>query len=111
MSDPTTFDDDELADEEAFFASADPAPQAASDDTEAPAAEVAAPDDDAPDDDAPAAEVAAPEAEPEVLTEDDLLDEDDEDEDDDEPPRVESPYDRPGQWFVVHTYAGYENKV
>ncbi|MBW3669624.1 MAG: transcription termination/antitermination protein NusG [Actinobacteria bacterium] len=24
---------------------------------------------------------------------------------------VESPYDRPGQWFVVHTYAGYENKV
>jgi transcription termination/antitermination protein NusG len=27
------------------------------------------------------------------------------------PPPVESPYDRPGQWFVVHTYAGYENKV
>jgi transcriptional antiterminator NusG len=26
-------------------------------------------------------------------------------------PPVESPYDRPGQWFVVHTYAGYENKV
>ena len=24
---------------------------------------------------------------------------------------VESPYDRLGQWFVVHTYAGYENKV
>jgi transcriptional antiterminator NusG len=23
----------------------------------------------------------------------------------------ESPYDRPGRWFVVHTYAGYENKV
>jgi transcriptional antiterminator NusG len=22
-----------------------------------------------------------------------------------------SPYDRPGDWFVVHTYAGYENKV
>src|SRR5882757_9625472 len=22
-----------------------------------------------------------------------------------------SPYDRPGRWFVVHTYAGYENKV
>lgn len=28
-----------------------------------------------------------------------------------EPPVVESPYDRSGQWFVVHTYAGYENKV
>src|SRR5436305_2981280 len=24
---------------------------------------------------------------------------------------VESPYDRAGQWYVVHTYAGYENKV
>jgi transcription termination/antitermination protein NusG len=22
-----------------------------------------------------------------------------------------SPFDRPGSWFVVHTYAGYENKV
>jgi transcription termination/antitermination protein NusG len=26
-------------------------------------------------------------------------------------PREPSPYDRPGDWFVVHTYAGYENKV
>src|SRR5205085_6489094 len=26
-------------------------------------------------------------------------------------PRIESPYDRPGSWYVVHTYAGYENKV
>ncbi len=23
----------------------------------------------------------------------------------------ESPYDRPGDWFVVHSYSGYENKV
>ena len=23
----------------------------------------------------------------------------------------QSPYDRPGRWYVVHTYAGYENKV
>jgi transcription termination/antitermination protein NusG len=36
----------------------------------------------------------------------------DNDDEDDEPPAiVESPYDRPGRWFVVHTYAGYENKV
>jgi transcription termination/antitermination protein NusG len=36
----------------------------------------------------------------------------DNDDDEDEPPVViESPYDRPGRWFVVHTYAGYENKV
>jgi transcription termination/antitermination protein NusG len=60
---------------------------------------------------------AEPEAvDPVVLTEDDLLagdegEEDEEDEDDEAPVRVESPYDRPGQWFVVHTYAGYENKV
>jgi transcription termination/antitermination protein NusG len=26
-------------------------------------------------------------------------------------PSEPSPYDRPGNWFVVHTYAGYENKV
>jgi transcriptional antiterminator NusG len=32
-------------------------------------------------------------------------------ESDEEPVVVESPYDRPGRWFVVHTYAGYENKV
>ena len=32
------------------------------------------------------------------------------DEEEDEVP-VESPYDRPGSWYVVHTYAGYENKV
>ena len=28
-----------------------------------------------------------------------------------QPERVESPYDRPGQWYVLHSYAGYENKV
>ncbi len=29
-----------------------------------------------------------------------------------EPPApVESPYDRPGRWFVVHTQSGYEKKV
>lgn len=31
------------------------------------------------------------------------------DEEREELPR--SPYDLPGEWFVVHTYAGYENKV
>jgi transcriptional antiterminator NusG len=28
-----------------------------------------------------------------------------------EVPPQESPYDRPGQWYVIHSYAGYENKV
>ena len=40
--------------------------------------------------------------EPEVLDEDELLA---------PAPRVESPYDRPGRWFVVHTQSGYEKKV
>ena len=34
-----------------------------------------------------------------------------EDIEEDEELAAESPYDRPGQWFVVHSYAGYENKV
>ncbi len=50
-----------------------------------------------------------------VLTEDDLLgvpEEPGEGEGaEEEPARIESPYDRPGSWYVVHTYAGYENKV
>ncbi len=33
------------------------------------------------------------------------------DEEEEEPAPVESPYDRPGRWYVVHTYSGYENKV
>ncbi len=33
------------------------------------------------------------------------------DEDDEDHVAEISPYDRPGRWFVVHTYAGYENKV
>ena len=43
--------------------------------------------------------------------EDDTDEDDADDEDDDEAEPVESPYDRPGEWFVVHSYAGYENKV
>ncbi len=35
----------------------------------------------------------------------------DEDDDDSDEPAELSPYERPGRWFVVHTYAGYENKV
>jgi transcriptional antiterminator NusG len=34
------------------------------------------------------------------------------DDDEDEPEeKPESPFDRPGRWYVVHTYSGYENKV
>jgi transcription termination/antitermination protein NusG len=33
------------------------------------------------------------------------------DEEEERAPREPSPYERIGDWFVVHTYAGYENKV
>jgi len=41
---------------------------------------------------------------PEVLDEDQLLEEA-------AAPPVESPFDRPGRWYVVHTQSGYEKKV
>ena len=41
-------------------------------------------------------------AEPDVLTDDQLLE---------QQAPAESPYDRPGRWFVVHTQSGYEKKV
>jgi transcription termination/antitermination protein NusG len=42
----------------------------------------------------------------------DLVDLGDLDDDEDEVVVSEpSPYDRPGRWYVVHSYAGYENKV
>jgi transcriptional antiterminator NusG len=46
------------------------------------------------------------------LADAELLDVTDLDEEEEAPaPREPSPYDRTGDWFVVHTYAGYENKV
>ncbi len=39
------------------------------------------------------------------------IDEDADEADDSDEPAELSPYERPGRWFVVHTYAGYENKV
>jgi transcriptional antiterminator NusG len=41
----------------------------------------------------------------------DLLDVVDQEAEEDTGPSEPSPYDRPGAWYVVHTYAGYENKV
>jgi transcriptional antiterminator NusG len=71
-----------------------------------PPAVAPAPEHDAADA-APATEEAGS-ASDEVLEAEELLDEDAEAE---PPAPVESPYDRPGRWYVVHTYAGYENKV
>ena len=62
--------------------------------------------------------VDEPGADDTVLTEDELLGapapgegEAFDDDGDGGEVRVESPFDRPGSWYVVHTYAGYENKV
>ncbi len=49
----------------------------------------------------------APSDDPALLVEAEF----DVDDDEEELAPVESPYDRPGSWYVVHTYAGYENKV
>lgn len=66
-------------------------------------------------DDVVADEVVAEDEPAEVITAEELLEESaedaDEDEDDYEPVKAESPYDRPGQWFVIHSYSGYEKKV
>ena len=50
---------------------------------------------------AAAAEALREAAGAEVITDEELL----------ERPPAESPYDRPGRWFVVHTQSGYEKKV
>ena len=72
---------------------------------------------DAPDENAEADERAEEEileivevTEPGDLADAELLDVLDEEEVE-RAPREPSPYERPGDWFVVHTYAGYENKV
>ncbi len=53
----------------------------------------------------PAGDVEVDELVPEVIDVDDLLVEE-------APrPRRESPYDRPGRWYVIHSQSGYEKKV
>ncbi len=114
MSDTTDITPDTMSDVEVEAAaeSAEPAataadetvPEAAADDVavageETPAAE----SDDASE---PADSVVA-DAESEideVLDEDELFDEE-------APPKVESPFDRPGRWYVVHTQSGHEKKA
>ncbi|MEY3360859.1 MAG: hypothetical protein RL531_578 [Actinomycetota bacterium] len=70
--------------------------------SDAPASTV--PDPTAPVDGADGPDAAVLGADAELVA---VFDEDDEEEVEIEP----SPYDRPGRWYVVHTYAGYENKV
>lgn len=95
----------------------DPTPDADTDESaDAPEAAVltddAAPADDAPEavEDAPEAVEDAPEA-PEADAADEVVDADDLLDEVELAPPVESPYDRPGRWYVVHTQSGYEKKV
>jgi len=99
------------ADAEAAEAAAEPeeAAEAAAEPEEA--AEAAAEPEEAAEAAAEPEEAAEAAAEPEaaesdeagtdVIAAEDLL----------ERPPAESPYDRPGRWFVVHTQSGYEKKV
>ena len=62
--------------------------------------------------DAPAEPVSAEASEGSVADDADGYEaEFDDEEDEEEEPYTPSPYDRPGRWYVVHTYSGYENKV
>jgi transcriptional antiterminator NusG len=120
----------ELSDEDAFFADEAPVPAeeaslpaddvVVADDVpvdEVPVDEVAVDEvavdevavDEVPVDEAAVEETADLPAEADLLETFDEFDEDGEEED--AGPREPSPFDRPGEWFVVHTYAGYENKV
>jgi len=100
----------DLSGEDASFADSDDV------DLEGSAADDAAADEAAVDD-AAADDIVVVEETGELPAEADLLDtyeeytEDGEAGEADAGPREPSPYDRPGEWFVVHTYAGYENKV
>jgi transcription termination/antitermination protein NusG len=59
---------------------------------------------------APAEEIVEVTSEP-SLEDAELVDVTEVEEEEAAAPAEPSPYDRPGSWFVVHTYAGYENKV
>ena len=92
----------EPSDEDAFFAEAEADPGVAAAEEEA-AAEGSGVD--------TLVETGELPAEADLLDTYEEAEEDGEGGDEDAGPREPSPYDRPGEWFVVHTYAGYENKV
>jgi len=57
-----------------------------------------------------AVEVVVPE-EPSAAAEDSAAEESTEADEPVEAPMAASPYDLPGDWYVIHSYSGYENKV
>ncbi|HEV8624779.1 MAG TPA: transcription termination/antitermination protein NusG [Acidimicrobiia bacterium] len=101
MSDPFEHPRD-LSEEDALFAETESDPSVAADE------EV---DAEGSTDDIVVEETGDLPAEADLLDTFEEYSEDGEGADEDAGPREPSPYDRPGEWFVVHTYAGYENKV
>ena len=67
----------------------------------------------APDEELSVTDAATPEADPEAAPEPEAEDALSEDEflESEAVAKPESPYDRPGRWYVLHTQSGYENKV
>jgi transcriptional antiterminator NusG len=80
-------------------------------------AAVAEADGDDADGDAPPVELdgqgAAADGDGDGVGDAELAEDEGEDEEEEEapPPKRDSPYDRPGRWYVLHTQSGYENKV
>lgn len=100
----------ELSDADRMTDAVEEAVDAVAADVAAGQADVAAEDSgavtDVPADEAVEAIAEAEYLEPEdVIVVDELLDEEP------APAPVESPFDRPGKWYVLHTQSGYENKV
>ena len=101
-------EDDIIVTDDEPEAAADPAP--AGDDDDAAVEEAAATEEEAAEEPASTEEVAAADVSPaddaDVADEDALFEEE-------VPaaPRVQSPYDRPGRWYVVHTQSGHEKKA
>ena len=94
VEDPETFSGESLAD---LLPTGSVEPEV----PEADPLDLSAPAEESPSEEAP--------AEPEYAS--DTAPEPPADEDPRPTPRPDSPYDRPGRWFVVHTQSGYENKV
>jgi len=67
----------------------------------------------APDEELSVTDAATPEADPEAAPEPEAEDALSEDEflESEAVAKPESPYDRPGRWYVLHTQSGYENMV
>ena len=110
--DITVAEDDITVTDDEPEAAAEPAP---ADDDDAAVEESAAAEDSSTEEEAAPSEEAAPEeaaaSEAGPADDADVAGEDALFEEEAPAPRVQSPYDRPGRWYVVHTQSGHEKKA